>query len=448
MAEVPPLKVVSGSTKQWDGTADSLRSLSLGIGVAAPVSGLEIASGDLLLGTSTQLVLVEKSGDPGATANQGKLYTKDVAAITQLHFQASDGTVTQLTPASGGGTPGGANTQVQYNNAGAFAGDADFTFDGTSVTLNNSLIMAESANPGGTADQGKLYTKDVSAVTELFYQASDGTVTQLTPAAVAGNTTTETSVTGVVGRKESANITDTTVGALSLRLGNIARGFPNSSRTIRLAALLSTTDAGVGAEVDFYNTLTSQVIGTLSSVQITGPEYVELDVTAKVGVELTDDAVNDIECRIRQTNLDATERAYCDWAAVEITTTAGGSFLPVPVTGVSGYQDTASATEVEVGAFVLDPTEYPGRTFTFDVLIQTTIVSKAVTIDLYNLTDGMQVASSVLTSTSITPDRQTVVLASPADLPAAEKVYVVRIKLASAGGADRAIVKWAALKIS
>jgi hypothetical protein len=36
---------------------------------------------------------------------------------------------------SGGGTPGGANTQVQYNNSGAFAGANNFTYTGNSVNI-------------------------------------------------------------------------------------------------------------------------------------------------------------------------------------------------------------------------------------------------------------------------------------------------------------------------
>lgn len=109
---------------------------------------------------------------------------------------------------------GGSDTHVQYNNAGAFGGNADFIYDGTNVTLGNNLfadggvdrstaaalvlggtnatsvdvtppvaLIERGADPGATANQGKLYTKDDAGVTELFFQASDGTVTQLTPAA-------------------------------------------------------------------------------------------------------------------------------------------------------------------------------------------------------------------------------------------------------------------------
>jgi len=40
----------------------------------------------------------------------------------------------QLGNAPSGGSPGGADTQVQYNNAGAFAGSANLVFDGTRLT--------------------------------------------------------------------------------------------------------------------------------------------------------------------------------------------------------------------------------------------------------------------------------------------------------------------------
>lgn len=43
----------------------------------------------------------ERVGDPGATANSGKQYTKDAAGVTQLYYQDSSGTVHTLTPTPG-----------------------------------------------------------------------------------------------------------------------------------------------------------------------------------------------------------------------------------------------------------------------------------------------------------------------------------------------------------
>ena len=55
------------------------------------------------------------------------------------------GVTTWVTQSGGGGTPGGANGQVQFNNAGAFGGSAGFTFDGTSA-----LTLGVAATSNGT----------------------------------------------------------------------------------------------------------------------------------------------------------------------------------------------------------------------------------------------------------------------------------------------------------
>lgn len=48
----------------------------------------------------------------------------------------------------GGGTPGGSDTQVQYNAAGSFAGNAAFTFNSTSGTLTANGYATGSASQG------------------------------------------------------------------------------------------------------------------------------------------------------------------------------------------------------------------------------------------------------------------------------------------------------------
>ena len=42
----------------------------------------------------------------------------------------------------GAGTPGGANTQIQFNNAGAFGASAAFTYDGTSLEVSGATAQA------------------------------------------------------------------------------------------------------------------------------------------------------------------------------------------------------------------------------------------------------------------------------------------------------------------
>ena len=50
---------------------------------------------------------------------------------------------------AGSGAPGGANTQVQFNNAGAFGGSANLTFDGSSFTVANGVALL---SPGAGAN--------------------------------------------------------------------------------------------------------------------------------------------------------------------------------------------------------------------------------------------------------------------------------------------------------
>jgi len=53
--------------------------------------------------------------------------------VTNGTLQINGRTATITISGGGGGSPGGSNTQVQYNNAGSFGGAAGFTFNGTST---------------------------------------------------------------------------------------------------------------------------------------------------------------------------------------------------------------------------------------------------------------------------------------------------------------------------
>jgi hypothetical protein len=59
-----------------------------------------------------------------------------------------DGTSFQMTSQLASTTttsPGGSNTQVQYNSSSSFAGSANFTFDGTSATVGGPFILPDGA---------------------------------------------------------------------------------------------------------------------------------------------------------------------------------------------------------------------------------------------------------------------------------------------------------------
>lgn len=73
----------------------------------------------------------------------------------------------QITAASNGtgGTPGGSNTQVQYNNAGAFGGITNATTDGTTLSMTSPKVITGINDTNG--NELLKVTATASAVNEL-----------------------------------------------------------------------------------------------------------------------------------------------------------------------------------------------------------------------------------------------------------------------------------------
>jgi hypothetical protein len=96
---------------------------NVGIGTTSPNSKLTVEG----------VTALKETTAPTSTANYGKLYVK--SSDHKLYFINASGTETELGADGGGGTPGGANTQIQFNNAGAFGGSSNLTWDNTHKAL-------------------------------------------------------------------------------------------------------------------------------------------------------------------------------------------------------------------------------------------------------------------------------------------------------------------------
>lgn len=136
-------------------------------------------------GTGTALLDVTWAGNTAGTQWVGTSSGKPNSYLSTLYQQAltltTTGTSGAATLASGtlnipqytgggAGTPGGSTTQLQYNNAGAFAGLSTITTDGTSLLLGGSATI----NSGGAPTGYIIATKSGSSQQAIFVSSVGG----------------------------------------------------------------------------------------------------------------------------------------------------------------------------------------------------------------------------------------------------------------------------------
>ena len=150
---------VQGDTTTFSGEAtltgiDTLRINENGTGLRMTnVGAFDNSGGDFRVFSTGNLIL-STNGDSG-TAVTFDATTKDavfqgnVTVKNAYTLPTTDGTANQVITTDGSGTlsfatvnanPGGANTQIQYNSDGSFAGTDAFTFDEATSTLETGVV--------------------------------------------------------------------------------------------------------------------------------------------------------------------------------------------------------------------------------------------------------------------------------------------------------------------
>jgi len=176
----------------------TLTQLIAGIGAAGGFA-LTINTTTITGGTSGNF-LYDNAGTVGertptqATASLN-LFTNTLQGLVPgsgggtTNFLRADGTWSA--PAGGGGTPGGANTDVQFNNTGAFGGDSGFTYAGNgqatlalgTITSNEkALNITGTWNAVGVTFDAPLFmniTNTASAANSILADIQQGGTSQL-----------------------------------------------------------------------------------------------------------------------------------------------------------------------------------------------------------------------------------------------------------------------------
>jgi len=173
---------------------------------------------------------------------------------------------------TGGGTPGGSTTQVQYNSSGAFAGSANLTFDGTNLTSGGTVVMASTFKRNilingnflinqrvyvsGTATASGTYMHDrwKSTTTNSNYTFTQGTP-DTTITIAAGTIAQIVEDKNVAGGVYTLSWTGTTTARIAVNGGTTSGSYAASPITT------SSATAGQTITVEFST-------GTLGKVQL------------------------------------------------------------------------------------------------------------------------------------------------------------------------------------
>ena len=170
------------------------------------------------------------------------------------------GNLSWVAQSGGGGTPGGTNTQIQFNDGGTFGGNANLTFDkATSVLTVNGNISSLNANLG-------------NLTTSNYFTGNGYLLSSITGANVTGQVANAL-VAGTVYTAAQPNITS--VGLLSsLSVG------PNSS--ITLTGTSGFVKANSIQGTDGVNAIYPAYSGVTGAVGITGNLTVGIGITANI----------------------------------------------------------------------------------------------------------------------------------------------------------------------
>ena len=216
------------------------------------------------------------------------LPTADGSANQVLKTDGS-GTVSFANEAGGGGSPGGSNTHIQFNNSDSFGGSANFTFDGTSTVTLTSTDAGSSAAPIIELYRNSSSPADADYLGQIKFQGENDAGGKVVYAKITAkiddaSDTTEDGIIEIAHHKAGSNNISARFTSTALKLINgtgieIADG---------LLTLGSTAVTATAAELNILDgvTATASELNILDGVTSTTAELNILDGVTSTASEL------------------------------------------------------------------------------------------------------------------------------------------------------------------
>ena len=159
-----------------------------------------------------------------------------------------------------GGTPGGSNTQVQYNNSSSFGGSANFTFNGTSITVaGNSFFNTVSVGLGSDINGSYIASNTAigNSALSLITSGSNNVAVGYSAASNDQSGSANAYLGSAVAQYNLAS-GNAAVGYFALRGSSSGTSTGGSNTAVGAYALYSVTsgteNVGIGLDSLFYTT--------------------------------------------------------------------------------------------------------------------------------------------------------------------------------------------------
>lgn len=141
-------------------------------------SGVQFGNGGADFGGGSGVIGIDNAATAPTTNPTAGIVLYVDSADNTLKYRKADGTIVSLS--GGGGSPGGATTQVQFNDAGAFGGDPGLTYDKTNdrIAVTGGLDLGSGVATDGVMRVAGGFTMKsiVGGVNRPVLEATTGAV--------------------------------------------------------------------------------------------------------------------------------------------------------------------------------------------------------------------------------------------------------------------------------